>query len=158
MAGGFRHAISRLFRSIGLREPSLGERRSTVLNVGGIDIVLSESEDGEHVVVKATVGNLSPLHDVRTRQIELILTSTLGNLAANAACIGLNAADDRPEEVVVCGTVCCDDAGIRRLPNLVADVASTVEMLRPEFVGGKTRKRKPPAATAHGMEFMIFQP
>jgi hypothetical protein len=162
MADDFRTLMTQLWASLGLRAPAFAAEASIVLNIDGIDVTLSESADGRHVVVAATVGRLSADPQRRSEQVRQLLKANLGFLQSNAACLSL-ASTDAAAPVRVEAIYSYRAARLDQLTGLIEDLLHRVEVhamdLAEAPVAATARPQTShPAFTAVSQEDFIFRP
>jgi Tir chaperone protein (CesT) family len=162
MADDFRSIMTQLWASLGLRAPSFGPEASIVLNIDGIDVTLSESADGRHVVVASTVGRLSADPQRRSEQVRQLLKANLGFLQSNAACLSL-ASTEAAAPVRVEAIYPYRAARLGQLTGLIEDVLHRVEVHAMDLAAGPVAatarpQTSHPAFTAVSQEDFIFRP
>jgi hypothetical protein len=161
MADDFRSVISALWAKLELGEPTFGPSAAVTLVVDGLDVTLSESPDGRHVIVSGIAGQLSPDPRARGEQVRQLLRANLGFLQGNRAGVSLDSTDDAAP-VRVQAVSPCAVGRLEELTGLIEDVLYRLEIHSGDLVRGRTASARPPighpAFTSLSHEDFIFRP
>lgn len=158
MSTEFNAVIEALWSSLGLSKPEFTSAGSAFLAVDGLDIELSEADDGRHIVVSVTAGQLSRNPVTQAEQVRSLLASALGNLAVNRACVCLDQSIN-PPGVVVRAIAPCDSARLDQLATVVGDVSNLVEAHERELFGhSRPAGPRPPLFDIPPDGMVIFSP
>jgi hypothetical protein len=129
MSVEFKTTVVKLWANLGLTSPAFRADDEIHLNIDGVDIKLTESPDGRHILASGTAGRLSEDPTRRADQVRTILYSNLAALTSNRACAGLNPKDETSANVIVQASYPYDLLQVDRLMAVVQDVLSYVEAL-----------------------------
>jgi hypothetical protein len=160
MSTEFKAIVGKLWASLGLASPAFKADDEIFLNIDGVEIKLSESPDGRHVLVAGTAGRLSEDPTRRADQVRTLLYSNLAALTSNRSCVGLHPKDAAVPNVIVQGIYPYDINQVDRLMAVVQDVLSYLEALGAVV---KDDRKAPPvkAPTANDPAFgdaLVFRP
>lgn len=146
----FEKTVTALWAQLGLPAPAFGAQDTVTLLVEGTTIVLSESRDGEGILVSASPGRLAADPFQRGAQVARLLQANLGFLLGNRAGLYLDDEDGPAPVVRVEADWRYAEASTDRLVQRVEDVLHRVEFHRPDLAGPTGARPAPVPAPAGG--------
>jgi hypothetical protein len=94
MAQDFHTLVTALWAKLKLGTPAFGPTPAISLAIDGVEVTLSESADGRHLVVSGLAGRLSRDRHYREQQVRKLLKANLGMLQSSRAGLSLEAGAD----------------------------------------------------------------
>lgn len=131
------------------------------LSVDGVDVGLRETRDGEHILVRSTIGRLSDDARERSDQVNWILKANLAFMMNSSACVRLDEAANGSVFVVAENLHSCRTDDIDSLTRRIEDVISTAETYHGRLNIGTRNPAPGRPAGAHettGEDTIIFRP
>jgi len=159
MSEDFRKLVTDLWSSLGLRAPVFRSRNQMVLNIDGMDIDLSESPDGRHMLVTGNAGRLSADPTRRAQQVQQILDLNLATMTRHRACVSAEPKGEDTPAILIQGICSYDTSNVGELTGIVQEVLGLVEGYSPQLrdergTGARRPTSKPPPVD----EAVIFRP
>lgn len=160
MSEDFRKLVTDLWSSLGLKAPTFRSTNQMVLNIDGMDVGLSESPDGRHMLVTGNAGRLSADPTRRIGQVQRILELNLAAMTSHRACVSAEPKGADTPAILIQG-ICSYESNVGDLTGIVQEVLSLVEAYAPDL----RDERGPAGARARGPakpqpvdEAVIFRP
>jgi len=132
MADDFNSVISALWARLRLGAPTLDDSRSVTMSVDNFDVMLSESPDGQGLVLWAIAGRLAPDFHRRDEQVRTLLKTNLGMLQSNGAGLRLESSGETAT-VRVEAAYPYAAKNLDRLVSLIEDVLYRAEFHAPDL-------------------------
>jgi Tir chaperone protein (CesT) family len=128
MSDVFRRTIADLWQALGLPPPEFENGDRVELVIDDIALVLHDADDGEHLVVSGTAGQLSRQRRREAEQVEALLRSNLGHLALSRPCLRLRPGAAGGHDVEVLALHPYRARSTAALKSLIEDVLARIEL------------------------------
>ena len=158
MAQDFRTLITELWAKLKLGAPRFGDTETIALSIDGLEVILSESADGRHLLVSGLAGRPARDQHAAEEEVRRLLRTSLGLVQGNRAGLRLDTSGEMPAFRVE-GAYPYAANRLDDLTKLIEDVLFRLELHAGELaVSRPGRQTGRPAFTQLSQDNIILNP